>query len=287
MKYLLSSFLALSSIAWGEPHYRSEVKAFGVRLRTETVDHPIHESLKSTIETEIPKYQISMDPDCRWRKPKDGICENPEAQETAKIEAFAELMAKETLGFYNFRQRDGTGRVKRDFDGLSQGYFIEAVKAMTVRPWLMDFAGDIYFSGGFEPEFPFTIPNPFLERLPNIKPYAQVKMASGFMLASTGRPLGASIRGEVNDPDRVDDDIHRVILFASPKFDGGRLDAWDTAIIAGGPKVVTHLETLLEFKGQWAYLYFENKKNPFPPVCSTNLKCDLDEDGGVVRVPNW
>lgn len=258
-------------------------KVFGVSLRWESESKEVDQALTKKIEQYQSEFAESMDPDCRWRKPVNGVCPNRFPEQTKELEKIAEVIKKETQGVYEILHKGKDGMVRRDFDGLSQGFFINKLKGEIKFPFLADFAGDIFVHPLIKPSKNLIVGDPLIEAVT----YATVDMpGGGWMIASAGRALGAKLRNP-NQPDVGDapkEDFQKIVVFAEPSFDGARVDAWATAIVAGGKPVLEHLWTLKEYEGKWGYFGLTSDSKP---VWSSNLKF-RDQDGvRTVTVPNW
>ena len=257
-------------------HHTGKARIFGVSLWWETPSAEAQTWLEGEVLRLSREFSMSMDPDCIWRS-RDGGCVQAHAEQTATLESLADEIGVETLGYFDIRSVGPDGQIRRDFAGISQGYFLETLARQAKAPWLGNFAGDIYVSGGFKPELPIAITDPLAPRLP----YAKIELKAGWAIASTGRGLGAKIRNP-NASHEWTDDYQRVVLFAQRDFNGARLDAWSTALMAGGEKLMAHLWQLEKYRGQWGYFLFdENGK----PSCSANVECVLDGPTKIVRTP--
>ncbi len=263
-------FLAASAPARAD-NFTAEKRVFGVSLRWEAAQKNTSDALSKPIEKMSQEFSISHDPDCIWRSQVKGKCLNKYKAQTQEIEKLAEKMKTETLGYFDVKlsaANKSPNLQKRDFGGISQGYFLEKLAVKEKGNWLGDFAGDIFFTGGFIPSKPFTITDPLIDK----GIYAKVNMNSGWMLSSTSKVLGANMRNPV-DPEQKEEFL-RVVLFAKKEFSGARIDAWSTAVQVGGHKVLDHLWTELPaYKGQWAYMYFAISGEV---KCSENIKCHLN-----------
>jgi hypothetical protein len=247
------------------PH---EQELFGVSLRVEARKPEVRDRLVQQIERLTPDLLHSLDPDCIWRPEP---CTNRNAERTRELEVIAAGLHGETLGFFDIHAGGRTG--KRDFAGMSQGYLLERMARHTDGEWIGDFAGDIYISGGFQPTRTVGISDPLLETVP----YAQVEMKRGWMIAATGPALGGKVRKLADEKTA----FRRVVLFAAPGFSGTRLDAWSTALTAGGSTLLKHLWNLEPYRGQWGYLIFDAEGRV---LCSPNIRCQLDQRPRTVTV---
>jgi hypothetical protein len=258
-------------------------KVFGVELRWESENAEADTILTKKIEQYQSEFTQSMDPDCRWRKPVNGICENNFPEQTKELEKIAEVIKKETLGVYEILHKGKDGIVRRDFDGLSQGFFINRLKGEIKLPWMADFAGDIFVHPLIKPTKNLIVGDPLIEAVT----YATVDMpGGGWMIASAGRALGAKLRNpnQTKEEEAPKEDFQKIIVFAEPNFDGARVDAWATAIVAGGKPVLEHLWTLKDYEGKWGYFGLTSESKP---VWSNNLKFRERDGVRTVIVPAW
>ena len=269
------AWVGCQTIRVPEFHQLQERNVFGVTLRWTTLDQTDLAKLTKIILTLEEKNRMAMDPDCKWRKSEKNLCPNSFPLETQDLEKVAALYRAETEDTFNI-QTISNGKLIRDFAGLSQGYFIEQARSLFEGPMAMDFSGDIFISQKFSGSPRLTIAEPVLEQAT----FAEVKMGEGWMIAATARPLGAELRNP-KVKGTWKEDFQRVVLFARPEFNGARLDAWSTAIVIGGRKLLAHLLALKQFAGQWAFLTFDlNLK----PTCSKNIDCDFQNK--TIKI-NW
>ncbi|MEO0337488.1 MAG: FAD:protein FMN transferase [Pseudomonadota bacterium] len=213
-----------------------------------------------------------MDPDCLWRSQSTEECQNPEKQTSTELESLARVLSQETRGHFNILR---TRTSKRDFSGLSQGYFLDILKR-TGR-LLVNFSGDIYYSGDFKPSKKFVIGDPFLPTAA----YADVHLSSGWMISSGSGRMGADIYFP-NGSSKSASEFLQMTLFAKRGFNGARLDAWATALMAGGSDLLEHLWNQTDYQGQWAYFFFDSKG---APKCSPNIRCQLSTRPYSIDLP--
>ena len=269
------------------PNALGERKVFGVSLRWESESKEVDAALTEKIKKYESEFRESMDPDCRWRKrEKNGECRNRFSEQTKQLEAIAEVIKKETLGVYEITHKGKDGITRRDFDGLSQGYFLNKLKGEVKDPWMADFAGDIFVAPKLKTSKPLTVGDPLIASVN----YATVDMpGGGWMIMSAGRALGAKLRNPKSDkPDDVDgapkEDYQLIVVFARPDFDGARVDAWATAIVAGGKEVLEHLWQIKDYQDQWAYFGFTADSIPFQ---SKNVEFSEKDGKRTVKIPFW
>jgi hypothetical protein len=265
--------IAASLFFYSCSNFKLEKKVFGVKLRAETPSQSTLDIItqKITQFEEVNRY--AMDPDCLWRKKTNLTCENPYLNQTLKLEALADQYKTETVGYFDVLHHE-----KKDFAGMSQGFFLESLVNDSTAKWLVDFAGDIYFSGEFPLSKELTIADPLDERLT----FSVVEFKSGgYMIAASSRALGAEMRNP-NTKNNWQEDFQKIVLFSDKDFSGSRLDAWSTALIAGGVKLLDQLNNIDKYKNHWGYIYFNQNGEAF---CSSNLKCQLSQLPRKITLP--
>jgi hypothetical protein len=249
---------------------------FGVSLQWFTPHKETLDKITKQVEKLEHIYTDAMDPDCLWRKSKT-ICINSQSVETKKLDLLAKEFKRETLGYFDVHNLKGK-KTYRDFSGLSQGLFIDKLRTSIEDAMVVDFAGDIFMSGPFNEAPRLSIADPALPE----SSFAAVNMSAGWMLAATSRDLGAHMwNHKVTRGQKWREDFVRVVLFANPNFQGARLDAWSTALVVGGEKLLEHLWKQKKYQGQWAYLVFDRK---ITPRCSPNISCRFDIRPRVIEV---
>jgi hypothetical protein len=222
-----------------------------------------------------------LDPDCIWRTEINNQC--PPVQEkfiplVNELDKLSMEYNEQTLHYFDVRHNK-KGKIRRDFGGVWQGWALEKLQLKVTGNWLVDFSGDMLLNAPLKGERQFIISDAVFDKFK----YATVKIEKGYFDTSVSTRLEG---GKVRVPDGLevpqdDKQILKVVLFAIPRFSGSRLDAWSTAIAAGGTKVLEHLWSLKEYKGQWGYFYFENSGHPH---CSDNIHCDLTGKEKTVEV---
>ncbi len=243
-----------------------EVDVFGVTVAWEGTTTAVESQIASELSRLQTEGREFLDPDCKWRaKTSEGLCDNRFPEETARLDRLAEEFRLETLGFFNVRYEGGE-KPRRDFGGIWQGYALQKIQEKVAGSWLVDISGDILVKKVDKPQKPLVITDPVFDAVA----FAEVELSDGYMIASVSKKLGSKIQAPAGSTVDIHDQILKVVLFASPKFSGARLDAWATGVISGGKKVLDHLESLKEFRGQWAYFYFEPNGKVH---CSTNIQC--------------
>lgn len=251
-----------------------KVALFGTDLVVESSSQKSLREIQSKIKLEKKRLNIAMDPDCKWRTSPVGQCKNTEIKLTQTLENLASLFQQETQGVFNIKR---SSQAKRDFSGLSQGYFIDLIKSD--HKAVINFSGDIFFSGGFVPKGHFLVGEPYNSRIS----FAPIKVNSGWIITSGSKKLGADIYSpEGLSEKNFNGDFLQMTLFAKPEFSGARLDAWTTALMAGGKDLLRQLWKNPNFSNKWAYFYFDKKGHPY---CSKNLRCKLKGKDKVVIVP--
>ncbi len=276
LSLLLITLLLFSISEWTNAALERQV--FGCSLRWEALNPYTLNGLTRIVDQVETEYTISHDPDCIWRPQKNNKCENQWPEQTKEVESLAEVVKAETLGYFDVKMVGKTGTSQRDFGGISQGFVLEKMYQKFKGPWLGDFSGDIFLTGGFTPSKSLTITDPLIDR----GTYATVKMHSGWMLSSSSKLVGAKMRNPV-DPNQKEEYL-RIVVFAKKEFNGGRLDAWKTGIQVGGHKVLDYLWSLPTYRGQWAYMYFGVNGDV---KCSPNLKCNLKNPDNRLVTTLW
>lgn len=222
---------------------------FGISARWEANEPIVEQEISNELSRMAIEGKEYLDPDCIWRKTNRGVCTNRFPRKTAELEKMAELYQEETQGYFDIRhQKD-----KRDFGGMWQGYALDQLRSVRGE-WLVDLSGDILFWDQAQLSQPIIVTDPVFDEVE----YARVEMPKGLVMASVGKKL----EGKIVTPSKLtrpQEPIHKVVLFADPKMSAARLDAWSTAIIAGGVSVLRHLWTLEEFQGQWGYFFFDER----------------------------
>lgn len=277
----LGALLGLAACAHQAPRTPEDpfekIGLFGVRFRIYSPAPGAQKAMREYLEAERKNLSEALDPDCYYRKAVNGICSAPaDLKSLAEVSAESERAKSESLGA--FEVRDRSKRNKRDFGGICQGYVVERLRHLYPQPFVADFAGDIFFSGGFETPQKITINEAFYPAVA----YAEVRMSAGWLFSSEAPVYGEAIREPRSGQPTKQHEIRKIVLFGSPQMDGARLDAWSTAIIAGGLPVLRHLKGLSAFEGQWAYLYFDKDDKVH---CSEGLDCRLDQQPRLVSPP--
>ena len=282
-KTALSLLMGICFIVMNPLFAIDQMDFFGITVRWQGEDY-IHEAqIKKLLVKLSEESKHYFDPDCRWRPLNEfGLCENKFPQQVQEITQLAEEYRQETLGFFDVLYNKKTGTTaKRDFGGLWQGYSLQKIKEVISGKWILDFSGDIYTSELPCTENQITITDPVFDAIN----YVFVNINRGYVMASVAKDLGGKIQvpNAISDATVEDDPnfILKVVLFAAPTFEGARLDAWTTAIIAGGKKVIDHLWELPEYRNQWAYFYFNSEGTP---ICSKNIECNFAGKNRSVRV---
>lgn len=245
--------------------YKTQV--FGVDFRFESPSPSIVLQTEKTVKTLGDSLGESWDPDCLWRKKSaGGACPTPkDANSLASVSALAETFKAETNGYFEVMNPKG----QRDFSGLSQGLFIDLLRAeLKKKPAVYDFAGDIFFEKGATPTRKFQIQ----DTINPLAKFAEVKMKSGWMLGGF-LPADHTQIWNPKTKEKWTPDFQQIVLFAESSFSGARLDAWETALLPGGKKLLAELEaSKAPGKSRWAYFYFDLEGKP---VCSKNIRCDF------------
>ncbi len=256
--------------SWGHAH-SGEQDLLGITARWESPSEQTTRQLRGEMARLALEASEQYDPDCLFRKPNAlGICANRFEKAAAALSEASALYREETLGFFDIHHRQQSPP-KRDFGGVWQGDAIDAMKSLLNGDFIVDFSGDIFLTSPRATDRELIVTDPVLDVLK----YATVRLNRGFMVASVSRRMG----GKVRVPDALQNvkpegEILKAVLFAEPQFSGARLDAWSTAVVAGGTKVLRHLESLEKFQGQWEYFYFEPDGTPHFSQTSQRLKVE-------------
>lgn len=223
---------------------------FGVSFRFESKDLINVNGFKLKMDRLVQRLKVVLDPDCLWRAKKDKLCEFHKEYEAEKqaLDHLSNIIYQETNGFFSVAIKGH----KKDYSGLSQGYFIEQVKKTVREPWLIDFSGDIYLSKDMKPDKSLGIRDP----LNSFLRYASVHMKSGWMIGAGGPSLGVKLLDPSTGRPPVKNDFNFIVIFAKPEMNGARVDAWATAIMVGGERVLKYIQSLTKYKGEWGYLLF-------------------------------
>ncbi len=254
-----------------------KLELFGVQFIWQTYSENSEELISKKLNN-IEKIRDLFDPDCLYRPIENDQCIssylNHELFKT--LVQLCEEVHLETKGAFNV-VRLKANKSYRDYGGVSQGFVLNLLKDVLDESWSADFAGDIFLAKSTENTHPvLSISDPEINSLK----IANVTMKTGWMLGSSSPKHGGKIfdpaSGELADPD-----FRRIVLFAKPLFDGGRLDAWSTALIVGGSELLKHLWSLEKYKTTWAYAYVTKDGNL---ICSDNLKCVLDKKTKVMNI---
>lgn len=267
MKVLFIALLFISVSAHSDTSY----SLFGTDLVLRT-SAPKDEAAIGRVIKDVKANTQAFDPDCYY-SPKEGACPAAKQHALSKdLDALSAKMKAETNGNFDVFRNVGDKKM-RDYGGLIQGYLIDELKKTATAPFAVNFAGDIFISPGVKNAPSLSVEDALVK---GVK-LATVSMGSGWMLGSVS-PLGGS---KIVDPATGNEiekpDFHKVLLFAKPEFSGARLDAWSTALIVGGRKLLDQLYSISEFKGQWGYMIVDNQERPF---CSPNLVCDFKQGIG-------
>lgn len=261
--YLVAAVPVFSAIRNGQEN------VFGRPLFWGTPSEKTSSWLKQNIREKKSKLSQAWDPDCYYRPSVGGKCTKHSMQSDEKtIEELATSVKEETGGAFDVWVKE---EKKRDFGGLGQGMFLESLARVSPGPWFGNFAGDIFVAPSFPKSGLFlSVPHPLF---PDI-PFARISLpAGGWVIASGSESQGTAVRPKPNEPGRSTD-FEQVVLFAGANFNGGRLDAWATALVVGGKKTLVRLWENQTYKDQWGFFYFDSMGKA---VCSSNLKCNLDD----------
>jgi hypothetical protein len=239
------------------------VKLFAAPLDWTSFSGAAERSIAARLE-EIVSAQSSFDPDCYYYGADP--CANPTTEWTMAISKLSDAVKSETLGTFEVRTLKN-GKERRDFGGIAQGFVLNELRKAYARDWSADFSGDIFLAPGSQPRVIGVAD----ARIPELD-VARIEMSSGWVMGGTSPEYGDEFR-EAKSGRRIrKSEFKRLVLVARPEFDGGRLDAWETALMVGGLRLLDHLWSLKPYVGSWGYFYIlANGRR----VCSQNLTCDL------------
>lgn len=262
-------FLSLSCATHNKPDiYSGNEKIFGTFIEWEAADLKTNSKIKEKLAAVKSDDAKNFDPDCMYRPLEGGQCSSvPNPERLAKIEKLSSEIQKESLGHFNIVAAKKT-KLYRDFGGIYQGFIVDELN--DYGPSYLNFSGDIYLDRSIRPSKDLWITHPSIQDLDYIK----VDMSSGWILSASSPKLVAEMRSGKTKKTLKNSDFQKIVLFAKPEFSGARLDAWATALISGGKKLLNHLWQLDLYQGQWAYMYFED---PSSMRCSPNINCNLTE----------
>ncbi len=231
---------------------------FGAPIKW-TADKKESTQIKKFLDNNKKSLQGTFDPDCVYKKLGNKYCgKNINKGILSGIERLSKELAKETDGAFSHIIQN-----KRDFAAVSQGYILDMLKTQTKGKSSFDFSGDIYFSNKSKKKVNLTV----MDSIHPGIPFAKVEMNDGWMITSA---LSNRTRHKKNI--KSFDMVKRVVLFGSKNIEGARLDAWSTAIIAGGLPVIRKLRKNKKYNNLWGYMYFDMKDKA---VCSPNINCNF------------
>ncbi len=248
------------------------VKLFGAPLDWTSYSVASERVLDAKID-EIKKLQAAFDPDCYYKKDPCPVL--PESPATREITELSDAIKLETLGYFDVRVLKN-GKVRRDFGGIAQGFVLQQLYCVQKADWSGDFSGDIFVAPGAQRDW-IGVADP---RIPELD-LAKIQMSSGWVMGGTSPEYGDEFRNPIKGEVVEKSEFVRLILVAKPEFDGGRLDAWETALMAGGKPLLDHLWGLKKYLGKWAYYYLARDGSQ---ICSPNLVCDLNPSTSPTRI---
>ncbi len=256
--FLMQSLLILLSWPHNSPGLTHQDKIFGVDFSWQG-STKAHQSIQKFLKSKK-ILQGTLDPDCLYKKQGNILCaKNIQPQLLKNIENFSKKMKKETQSDFNYIHKK-----KRDFSGLAQGYVIDMIRKKNKTDYIVDFAGDVYIAPQVKKKPTLYTTHPMSEPMP----FAVVNMKNGGWMITSGLTL------KTRRPQNISrkQSINKLTLFANHKMQGARLDAWATAIIAGGTDRLRSLRALKKYKKHWGYLYFDTFGKAH---CSANIKCQF------------
>lgn len=271
MKAYLVLLALSSSVLHAAPGMIRENKVFGAMLYWQSFDEEIEAKLKKEIGKKSTENTLAWDPDCRYRS-FTGVCRMPTHLEAAskRIASLGDMVRAETNGVFD-PVTIHKGRRVRDFAGIGQGLFLQELKEQVKGEWFANFSGDTFVSPTHAlTERGVLISHPWDERIP----FARVFLKKGgWLFVSVDRKA----RPSASNPGK---EFERVVLFGSLDMNGGRLDGWATAVVAGGKKTLDRLWSIDEYKGKWAYMVLDEGANA---TCSPNISCVLSRNSEKLR----
>ncbi len=279
MKFICFIALISASVT-----YANELKRdlMGITVRWESPDEETRRLIAAEVARVATEGAQYYDPDCLFRKPNAiGNCSNAFKEKSEELTRLTDALKEETQGYFDIHHRK-LDPLKRDFGGVWQGHAIDELRKLKLGAYIIDFSGDIFLSDSSATGKKLIITDPVFDELS----YATLILNHGFMIASVSKKLGGKVRVPDALADKADTkgQILKVVLFASPEFSGARLDAWSTGVIAGGTKVLEHLETLKEFHDEWTYFYFDLKGKPHCAEKSSRISCDFESTEKIIKV---
>ncbi|MDB9786513.1 hypothetical protein OAB57_00260 [Bacteriovoracaceae bacterium] len=259
--------------------YKVNRKLLGVSLNWQTNSYKDNKTTITYYNINEKRFGESLDPQCLWRSLHNGVCENTFHRYSKKINLLSRQFSIETEYAFDSIKKMKSEKLYQDYGGLSQGYILEMLKNKIENNIIVNYSGDFYLKNSFQLDnHTIILTDPLWEKIP----FATISMNSGFIIASGSNLLGGLIRSSSDlDPTNR---IQKVVLFAAPQFSGTRLDAWATAIIAGGKKTLGILQEKKKYRRLWGYIYFNVSGEP---ICSSNIKCEFDSTKRTIVVPRW
>ncbi|MBY0453183.1 MAG: FAD:protein FMN transferase [Bdellovibrionaceae bacterium] len=262
--------IALVGLSAGSEAATNSTEVFAVPFNWAGESKDIDKNISSLVE-KVKAATPAYDPDCYYSKKQP--CSVKGAEVTAQLDKAAAEYKTETDGAFEVVVETDKKKY-RDYGGFAQGFVIDQMKKNLKGNYLLNFAGDIYLSNRFSTSPQLVIGVPGGDNIA----YAKVVMEKGWMLGSSSPGYGSKTRipKKFQPKDGAFQyDFKKIVLFANDQFEGARLDAWSTALVVGGKKLLRKLENDQAYKGQWAYFYFDSDGNA---VCSANITCSLGSE---------
>ncbi len=232
-----------------------ETTLYGVKFSWQTTVWENHKILINFIKNDVKK--INLDPDCIWGKECHGKVPN--------LDDHIKKLEIDTLGAFKVKNKG-----KRDYSAISQGYILDLLRHKVKGPYILDFSGDMLISQSEKFSPYLSVNDPIWKEFE----FARIYFPSGIMIASGGKHVGGEIREKKH---LKKNRIQKVVLFAPLKTNALEVDAWATAIISGGRKILE----IMSIKKKWAYLYFDFKGRP---TCSSEIVCDFKNKKIIVNL---
>lgn len=263
----MSVFLAMA-LAFAA---QNSIKLFGVELYIDSSNSQLAQEVLQEVRNNLNHYSNFYDPDCYYKKMSNQTCVIKPIDNDLK--SFLNEIEIETKQHFSPYTKSENAK-KMDLGGMAQGHVLNQLAQKFPKGWYANFAGDIFIAPDTKTKDLTFITDPLAPNLP----YAAVDMSAGWITSSTASHIVNSVRNEVSEKN----DFDKIILFASPHFNGARLDAWDTALMHGGIDLLRHLLSLKKYQNQWSYLYFQSNGKV---VCASNLDCQFkDPKKRIVKV---
>ncbi len=275
----LASLFFLGHVA-SAAEFRSEIEIFGATFHWNALNSETNARMLPLIKQRANVLSQAWDPDCYYRAQGLACTTDPNHKSELKaIKAFALIMKEETQGLFD-PYTEKRGKKYLDLGGIAQGFFLETLAQQSRDSWQANFAGDIFVAKNISSPVTFELTDPSDE---DGKIFAHVSLkGGGWIFQGSGSKISPEMRHPFQK--KWKEDFQKIVLFAPPDFHGGRLDAWDTALIAGGRALLDKLWKDPRFKGKWAYVWIDPTGRS---ECSPNIVCRLAPQSRREILVNW